>query len=54
VLNPGTSQDDIEYLVDDVDMVLLMTVNPVSAARSSSRDASQDPDGSRDARRPRP
>lgn len=28
VLNPGTSQDDIEYLVDDVDMVLLMTVNP--------------------------
>ncbi len=28
VLNPGTSQDDIEYLVDYVDMVLLMTVNP--------------------------
>lgn len=28
VLNPGTSQDEIEYLVDDIDMVLLMTVNP--------------------------
>lgn len=28
VVNPGTSQDEIEYLVDDVDMVLLMTVNP--------------------------
>ncbi|GMW03725.1 MAG: ribulose-phosphate 3-epimerase [Candidatus Hydrogenedentota bacterium] len=28
VLNPGTSQDDIEYLVDSVDMVLVMTVNP--------------------------
>lgn len=28
VLNPGTSQDDIEFLVDSVDMVLAMTVNP--------------------------
>jgi ribulose-phosphate 3-epimerase len=28
VLNPGTSHDDIEYLVDDADMVLVMTVNP--------------------------
>ena len=28
VLNPGTSQDEIEYLVDSVDLVLLMTVNP--------------------------
>lgn len=28
VLNPGTSQDEIEFVVDDVDMVLLMTVNP--------------------------
>lgn len=28
VLNPGTSQDDIEYLIDFVDMVLVMTVNP--------------------------
>jgi len=28
VLNPGTSQDDIEYVVDAVDMVLVMTVNP--------------------------
>jgi len=28
VLNPGTTQDDIEYVVDDVDMVLVMTVNP--------------------------
>lgn len=27
-LNPGTSEDDIEFLVDGVDMVLLMTVNP--------------------------
>ena len=28
VLNPGTSQDELEYLVEDVDEVLLMTVNP--------------------------
>jgi ribulose-phosphate 3-epimerase len=28
VLNPGTSHDEIEYLVDAVDMVLVMTVNP--------------------------
>ncbi len=28
VLNPGTSQDDIEFVVDSVDMVLVMTVNP--------------------------
>lgn len=28
VLNPGTSQDEIEFLVDAVDMVLVMTVNP--------------------------
>jgi len=28
VLNPGTSQDDIEFLADAVDMVLVMTVNP--------------------------
>jgi ribulose-phosphate 3-epimerase len=28
VLNPGTSQDEIEYLADDLDMVLIMTVNP--------------------------
>ncbi len=27
-LNPGTPEDDIEYLVDNVDMVLLMSVNP--------------------------
>lgn len=28
VLNPGTSQDDIEFLIDAVDMILIMTVNP--------------------------
>jgi ribulose-phosphate 3-epimerase len=28
VLNPGTSQEDIDYLVDDLDQVLVMTVNP--------------------------
>lgn len=28
VLNPGTSQDEIEFLVEAVDMVLVMTVNP--------------------------
>lgn len=28
VLNPGTSQEEIEYLADAVDLVLLMTVNP--------------------------
>ena len=27
-LNPSTSQDEIEYLVDELDMVLVMTVNP--------------------------
>ena len=28
VLNPGTSQDEIEYVAEWVDMVLVMTVNP--------------------------
>lgn len=28
VLNPGTSQDEIEFVIDSVDMVLVMTVNP--------------------------
>jgi ribulose-phosphate 3-epimerase len=28
VLNPGTSQDEIEFVVDAVDFVLVMTVNP--------------------------
>lgn len=28
VLNPGTPEDDIEYLLDVVDLVLVMTVNP--------------------------
>jgi len=28
VLNPGTSEDAIEFLADAVDMVLVMTVNP--------------------------
>ncbi|MDX9975025.1 MAG: ribulose-phosphate 3-epimerase [FCB group bacterium] len=28
VLNPGTSQEEIDYLVDDLDQVLVMTVNP--------------------------
>jgi ribulose-phosphate 3-epimerase len=27
-VNPGTSHDEIEYLVDNVDMVLVMTVDP--------------------------
>jgi len=28
VLNPGTSEDELEFLYDAVDMVLVMTVNP--------------------------
>jgi ribulose-phosphate 3-epimerase len=28
VLNPATSQDDIEFVVDAIDFVLVMTVNP--------------------------
>ncbi|MCX8583934.1 MULTISPECIES: ribulose-phosphate 3-epimerase [unclassified Gilliamella] len=28
VLNPGTSEENIRYLLDDIDMILLMTVNP--------------------------
>ncbi len=28
VLNPATSEDAVRYLLDDVDMILLMTVNP--------------------------
>ena len=28
VLNPGTPPDDIEFLADSVDLVLIMTVNP--------------------------
>ena len=28
VLNPGTCEENIKYLLNDIDMVLLMTVNP--------------------------
>ena len=28
VLNPGTPEDDIEYIADLVDLILIMTVNP--------------------------
>ncbi len=28
VLNPGTPEDSIEFLADDLDMVLIMSVNP--------------------------
>lgn len=28
VLNPGTSEEHIKYLLNDIDMVLIMTVNP--------------------------
>lgn len=28
VLNPGTSADTLEYLIDDVDLILVMSVNP--------------------------
>ncbi len=28
VLNPGTSEDELEFIADAVDMVLIMTVNP--------------------------
>lgn len=28
VLNPGTSQDDLEFIIEAVDLVLVMTVNP--------------------------
>ena len=28
VLNPGTSPDEIEYLLERIDLVLIMTVNP--------------------------
>lgn len=28
VLNPGTSEETIRYLLDETDMILLMTVNP--------------------------
>ena len=33
-LNPSTSLDAIEYLVDDLDMVLVMTVNPGFSGQS--------------------
>jgi ribulose-phosphate 3-epimerase len=33
-LNPSTSQDEIEYLVDDLDLVLVMTVNPGFSGQS--------------------
>ncbi len=33
-LNPSTSQDEIEYLVDELDMVLVMTVNPGFSGQS--------------------
>jgi ribulose-phosphate 3-epimerase len=36
VFNPATPLDVLEYTLDKLDMVLLMSVNPASAGRSSS------------------
>ncbi len=33
VLNPGTPESVIEYLLDDIDYILLMTINPGNRAR---------------------
>ena len=35
-LNPATPIDAVEYVLEDLDMVLVMSVNPASAVRSSS------------------
>ncbi len=35
-INPATPETAIEYVLDRVDLVLVMTVNPASAARASS------------------
>ena len=34
VLNPATSEETIKYLLDDLDMILLMTVNPGEGGQS--------------------
>lgn len=36
VLNPGTPETSLEYILDSVDLVLLMTVNPGFGGRPSS------------------
>lgn len=36
-LNPGTGLDAVGHLLDLLDLVCIMTVNPASAGRSSSR-----------------
>ncbi len=36
VLNPATPVDILDWVLDDLDLVLLMSVNPASAARPSS------------------
>lgn len=38
VLNPGTPEDRIEFLVEDIDMVLVMTVNPGFGGQKFIRD----------------
>ncbi len=48
VLNPHTSEEAIRYVIDDVDLVLVMSVNPASAgSRSSPR---RSPSSARSAR----
>ena len=52
VLNPHTSEDFLRYVLPDLDLVLLMTVNPASAAQKFIRErAAEDPSGAPDDRR---
>jgi ribulose-phosphate 3-epimerase len=47
VFNPATPLDYMDYVMDKIDVILLMSVNPASAARSSSRHAGQGQAGPR-------
>lgn len=40
-LNPSTPESVIEYVLDRLDLILLMTVNPASAARPSFQPSSR-------------
>lgn len=41
VINPGTPESVLEYLLDDIDYILIMTINPGNPGRLSSRKASR-------------
>ncbi len=51
-INPGTGIDAVPYLLDQLDLICVMTVNPASATEADPVATGQDSGAARDDRRP--